>query len=160
MSVTQPKAITKPLLKRTNRNSQPMTEILLFHQPVWPRSQTSRWKRWLHILFFFSSVSSESVFFAYDTPIFTTRKLSICAYYLVFHFCQYIPRYTLAPLARSALTISPFAPLYMSGQGMVVIHFLRKIFAKVQKKSHICKHMQDFRSFFSHFYFFLCFSTW
>ena len=23
--------------------------------------------------------------------------------------------------------------------------------AKVQKKSHICKHMQDFRSFFSHF---------
>ena len=37
------------------------------------------------------------------------------------------------------------------GQGMVVIHFLRKICAKVHKKSHICKHMQDFRSFFSHF---------
>ena len=77
---------------RMNRNSQPMTEILLFHQPVRPGSQTSRWKRWLLILFSFSSVSSESVFFAYDTTISTTRKLRICAYYLVFYFCQSIPR--------------------------------------------------------------------
>jgi hypothetical protein len=30
----------------------------------------------------------------------------------------------ISPLARSALTISPFAPLYMSGQGMDLIFYL------------------------------------
>lgn len=72
MLVTRPKAEAESLLKRMNRNSQLMIEILLFHQPVRPECQTNRGKRWLHILFFFSSVSSESVFFAYNTTISTT----------------------------------------------------------------------------------------
>ena len=101
--VTRPKAEAESLLRRMNRKSQLMIEILLFHQPVRPECQTNRGKRWLRILFFFSSVSSESVFFAYDTTIFTTRRLRSCAYYLVFHFCQSIPRKQAGSLVPCAL---------------------------------------------------------
>ena len=128
MLVTRPKAEAESLLRRMNRNSQLMIEILLFHQPVRQICQTSRGKRWLHILFFFSSVSSESVFFAYDTTVFTTRKLRICAYYLVFHFCHSIPRKQAGSLVPCSLWCETHSqhfpwrgqPSFVQGQSMLL----------------------------------------
>ena len=55
------------------------------------------------------------------------------------HCPFFSPIPSFAPLARSALTISPFAPLYMSGQGMAVIFLSCTIFrAKIQLFLQMC----------------------